>query len=545
MGLQRHVIKRQTIEITLAKQAEAWPVQQALSRIFRQQVPAVLDRCLTEASQPEVLHRIERLEIDLGELDADRLEADLLDKLVPALRQALKGKLNNKQAEINALAQHLQLIEQFLREGTLPWWADNVQRKVPENSLNELLTKAPKALRQLLIKLMQEPRSLQRLIAYFDEEYLLSVLALISAASPELIKSLLKILSLVEPELGKTSAMPQSKLRFNRWLSLLQVAVAGEPAITQHADFLNVAMVRWARLQGMPQNDVIALLRQLLSGAAEIDNPWLVSFLETDREKPSQQKQDGGGKQDNFTNNPLMPFGSAQKSVWQGSPEQSLDQNRIAHGEREQQPEVGSEPVLGITEGTEEGVDQRFLKDDAFIDTLTVNAQAFNETDAHYIDNAGLCILWPYLNSFFENLELVENGRFINPAAQQCAVSLLHYVATGDTEPPEFMLPFNKLLCGMAREAVYEAQFSLSDTQLAASDEMLAAVIANAPVLNDISLDGFRGSFLLRQGSLSADVGCWLLRVERVSYDIVLEHFPWTWQWFKLPWMEFPVRVEW
>jgi hypothetical protein len=139
----------------------------------------------------------------------------------------------------------------------------------------------------------------------------------------------------------------------------------------------------------------------------------------------------------------------------------------------------------------------------------------------------------------------VQNGRFINQAAQHCAVSLLHYMATGDTNPPEYMLPFNKLICGLAIEAVFEVAEPLTNAQLTAADAFLAAVIANAPVLNDMSLNGFRGSYLLRQGSLSADVGCWLLRVERVTYDIVLEHFPWTWQWFKLPWMEYPVRVEW
>jgi len=60
-----------------------------------------------------------------------------------------------------------------------------------------------------------------------------------------------------------------------------------------------------------------------------------------------------------------------------------------------------------------------------------------------------------------------------------------------------------------------------------------------------MSINGFRGSFLLRQGSISAGEGSWLLRVERETYDLVLERFPWSWQWLKLPWMEYPVRVEW
>ncbi len=39
--------------------------------------------------------------------------------------------------------------------------------------------------------------------------------------------------------------------------------------------------------------------------------------------------------------------------------------------------------------------------------------------------------------------------------------------------------------------------------------------------------------------------GTWLLRVERVSYDVVLDRFPWGLGWVKLPWMEAPLYVEW
>ena len=60
-----------------------------------------------------------------------------------------------------------------------------------------------------------------------------------------------------------------------------------------------------------------------------------------------------------------------------------------------------------------------------------------------------------------------------------------------------------------------------------------------------MSITGFRGTFLLRQGILGQRDGAWLLRVERETYDIVLERFPWSVDWVKLPWMAAPLRVEW
>ena len=74
---------------------------------------------------------------------------------------------------------------------------------------------------------------------------------------------------------------------------------------------------------------------------------------------------------------------------------------------------------------------------------------------------------------------------------------------------------------------------------------MLAAAIAHAPCLGTLSIDGLRGSFLLRPGVLSTRDGAWLLRVERKAYDILLDRLPWAREWVRLPWMQAPLRLEW
>jgi hypothetical protein len=60
-----------------------------------------------------------------------------------------------------------------------------------------------------------------------------------------------------------------------------------------------------------------------------------------------------------------------------------------------------------------------------------------------------------------------------------------------------------------------------------------------------MSVPGFRNSFLLRNGQLSVRDGVWLVRVERETFDVVLERFPWSINWVKLPWMQAPIQVEW
>jgi len=162
-----------------------------------------------------------------------------------------------------------------------------------------------------------------------------------------------------------------------------------------------------------------------------------------------------------------------------------------------------------------------------------------------YVGNAGLVILWPFLAHFFANLDLLEEREFKDRQAMLKAVGILQYLVTGETEFPEYWLPLNKVLCGMTWEDVYDLDFTLSEDEREACAALLEAVIAHAPILNEMSIAGLRGTFLLRQGILSARDGAWLLRVQRETYDIVLERFPWNWAWVKLPWMDDMMRVEW
>ena len=289
---------------------------------------------------------------------------------------------------------------------------------------------------------------------------------------------------------------------------------------------------RWARLQGLAHNDLIGCLQQLLSSQAVIDNDWLqaIKLLSSvDRTAAALADEE--------------PTGNISKTLGKlDSIQPKSTNNSLAEDITTPQQAHESEEILLLNVPSEKrhspSEDQENLE-------ISDDNPTFSDTDALYINNAGLCILWPYLGAFFERLELVQNGRFHNPAAQLCAVSLLHYLASGELNPQEYLLPFNKVLCAMAIDEVFDLAKSLTDAQITACDELLAAVIANAPILNNMSLNGFRGSFLLRQGSLSAEAGSWLLRVERETYDLVLDRFPWTWQWFKLPWMEHPIRVEW
>src|SRR5262249_44999325 len=124
---QRHRIRRQVLEIVLRDRGAAWELQSELGRIQRQSLGAIIDRCLPEAGDPDRLHRIESLEVDLGQIRPDNLERDLVERLAPRLQEALAARIHAEDGATSLAgadpetASRLELLAFFARTGTLPW----------------------------------------------------------------------------------------------------------------------------------------------------------------------------------------------------------------------------------------------------------------------------------------------------------------------------------------------------------------------------------------------------------------------------------------
>ena len=168
--------------------------------------------------------------------------------------------------------------------------------------------------------------------------------------------------------------------------------------------------------------------------------------------------------------------------------------------------------------------------------------------DALYVAHAGLVLLWPFIQRFADRLGLLQADRPVRwrdaEAAQRAAV-LLHCVISGDATPPEFQLALPKLLCGLSLDEPLVLDEPLSEPEQAECEALLVAAIAQAPILRQMSVAGFRASFGLRPGQLSARDGHWLLRVERQAYDLVIDRFPWSAGLVRLPWMPALLQVQW
>jgi len=163
------------------------------------------------------------------------------------------------------------------------------------------------------------------------------------------------------------------------------------------------------------------------------------------------------------------------------------------------------------------------------------------------IAQAGLVLLHPYLNRFFEHCGVKEpEQKKLFPYGLPRLAALLHYLATGREQVVEFELGLIKVLLGLEPgSSLPICEGLLTEADKVESHSLLHAVISHWSALKATSVPGLRTSFIERPGLLRQIDGGWRLHVERRPYDLLLERIPWSFSLVRLPWMDRPLFVEW
>ena len=161
------------------------------------------------------------------------------------------------------------------------------------------------------------------------------------------------------------------------------------------------------------------------------------------------------------------------------------------------------------------------------------------------VHNAGLVILAPYLQRYFSTLGLVKDQAFVDDAAAERGVHLLQYLATQQSETPEHLLVFNRVLCGLPIDTPLALGIVLEDAEKELSQVLLNSVLQNWNMMKNSTIDNLQGAFIIRDGLLRETEDKWKLHVEKKAFDVVMGDLPWTISVIKLPWMAKRIEVEW
>ncbi|MRR34418.1 hypothetical protein EG829_06915 [bacterium] len=200
-----HMIRQEYLHVEVhGTEAEALALQRTLPGLCRNWLTPAIDRALERSTPPVGLLRIEKVELDLGTVQLERLEHDLaqavergLEKWLhehPPLAESAPSPVSGAMRRDAAPDPAMDALVHFLRNGTLPWWF-----RLPGGS----------SLEQVILRYWQEANS-SELAGDPGHDPLLRALADASAGkrlarqfSPDFLQALLVRLSPVDKKVAE------------------------------------------------------------------------------------------------------------------------------------------------------------------------------------------------------------------------------------------------------------------------------------------------------------------------------------------------------
>ena len=122
------MIQKEVIEITLPSKEEASAIQNEVSNACHQKVSSILENVMNRYSLPETTIQIDRLSLELGEVNASRLKQDFEEKITRQFEEKLSSTIATTSQGpvegVNVVPEHSSEIDQvmyFLRTGVFNW----------------------------------------------------------------------------------------------------------------------------------------------------------------------------------------------------------------------------------------------------------------------------------------------------------------------------------------------------------------------------------------------------------------------------------------
>lgn len=236
---QQHLIDRAVFNTTFVGSAALAEQRHEMDDFLRRQVLSVIEEVFDQQTEgPENILRIDRLEIDLGEITLEDFRQQLPARLRERLRAALHEQRHLATTRLPAAARLtdrqgslMQELRFFLEHGFLPWYSRPRDNEMIAAEFERILRHAPQDLVHLLAQRQDRPRILERLQKQFSPAAIDRIKRLL-AAPPEHETS-----ATAEPDRGQaTFASPLlQRVAPSSWrdlepamLQLLDAILAGE-----------------------------------------------------------------------------------------------------------------------------------------------------------------------------------------------------------------------------------------------------------------------------------------------------------------------------
>jgi len=605
---QHHTIGKLSLELELPARQNALSLQDKLGVVCKDNLVYALQELLDSWTDAGTLLRVERLEIDLGECTAQQLEKELPERIVSYLRSRYPALQHQPSLE-TGMERHpmtqgyFDSWLYFLEHGLLPDTSPVKDTAAWEAGVLEILATATPALERCRRVLETQPAAINRMLLQFSRPFIRQWIQAYAGPAqqplmqmakaweqccntPAFLTQLRSAASLASVTLPSLPDKTDFQRRLDEWSiqQILSASQVPEPAtlleqiiaVSFGAEQLPAYVHALQQLPSLPgeagtivQPALLALHNRYVS-AGKISHPVRLPAKDLTEKKAEAKTDDGRARVQAL---PRPDEQSATTAKTTDTPPASTDQqkDKLASGtdQTTNRSDASPDTAAQLTENTRKSVsaispaEQSGPQSGTAADSGQVppvdrkpagtdkraeqrkKAGTPPATLNTYINNAGLVLLHPYLNIFFNALGLLEKRAFKSPAAQDKAVQLLGFLASGETDIPEYDLVFPKLLCGLLPEDPVDRFVELTELDKTEANQLLEAVINNWNALGSTSADGLRGNFLMREGKLQWQRDEWRLRVTQASYDLLLNRLPWGISVVRLPWMPWALKTEW
>ncbi len=588
-----HFIRQQYFDVDIkGSEKEGFALQNRLSGLYYDQMLPAIGNALDSCSAPGSLLVIDRLDIDAGTVELDRIDQDLTKSVVEALLQRMEkeiaANMSKKKNEHFACFEvtgditegsYYQASEDklwevfiyFLEKGHLPWSYKLPAGKSLEEVFSELLINDGRLSSQIpvtrITEVLKLPFSAKRLDLQFSVTFkrmlhkrIFGDILKDDVFSPFPTKQVNAweafIHFLLNGNLPESFQLPIEK---NLEIVLTELLIQDQTS-TGHpipaSKIMDVFKSDSAARRTSSQFSVgfNKLLFQKISPDIASELEKLLKVLETFSMAP---------KEADFVRKLVL-----EKMLYQSSSGVAVSKEEIAkqvlaelknnRDLRARAAEVFTHtwPEIKLSDNNI----QLQIKHKSKIDLIQLDSKGFEQnqpdeitvaeekitneiSEGIFIDNAGLVLLHPFLSRFFDTLGISKGEEIVQP---ERALSLLHYLTTGQTKIPEYELVLPKILCDVPLLTSVQVDYKIAENEISEATALLEAIIKHWEALRDTSPDGLRGTFLLRPGKLGMkEDGDWLLQVESRTFDVLLDYLPWGISMIKLPWMKKMLWVEW
>ena len=561
-----HTIAQISLDIKADNAFNGFDLQQDVSRTFWLSVAPAIEKLLDDYDVVDKTLIFNRLDLDLGRIETNQWESVLKEKIIEALNEALKKRV---QEVSNTAEKTPQLPEDsapirlstrrhwldtwlyFLEKGHIPNATSLPDEQTWHQAIAEILATDAQAEAQLikLLKIDLDKLPMPSAKAtYFSFEQTPSVLArLILQFDEKLLAQIASILARSEYIL-----LPQYRQQL---IDFIKKQNAQELTKAFKISFSDVAtsydkMFFWQK--------TFAYIIQNPTARLSVEHIALLSFNNSINRLPSV---DIFNKK-NTKSNPFEVWDAFLQAAKSQLPTAMFKTVHLVLEQKRKEihsSEIGSKKQSKLIKEKESDKDlsknietekpkgdENQKEGNLKTPFRLGNEYKPNDSAFFFIKNSGVVLVHAFLPSLFKAFDwLGEDKKFKDEALRHRAIHLLHYLASGEEQLPEYRLLLPKVLCGLPLDISIERTIVLTDIEKNEAQQMLKAVIDHWKALKNTSLEGLRQGFFERDAKLSHTEKGWLLQVESKTQDILLSQLPWGIGMIKLPWMKEMLFVEW